>query len=203
MRHRLAAADPAYGGETLWYEYQDDDPSCRPMHGDGSWESLVVRTGYYDTFDFMRVEPSGGFYQRRLHFTDATAGGREDKPGTGLDPIWVAQEIGETIATGLIYAAALGYDKESTTLGFGFWWSGLKGRSLISAGSYLRMLPYQYKSMTSDVKTSIEVPLTTAPISVAPFAIKAMRPLFAIFDGFSLDSVLAERQIKQRLERHP
>jgi hypothetical protein len=73
LRRTLAASDPAYGGGALWYESPGMGPAGLPKQRDNAWEHLFVTAGLWDYFDFMRVEPTGGFYQHRLLDTDAAA----------------------------------------------------------------------------------------------------------------------------------
>ena len=104
-RQALVAADPQYGGMALWYDASPRGPEFAPHVKKGAWESFVrIPDGYWRICDFMRADPIGTFYQRRLHDTDATADRRGATPGKTFDPGWAVQGVAEAMAVGLHYA---------------------------------------------------------------------------------------------------
>lgn len=131
FRSTLAASDPAFGGMALWYEAPAFGAAGLPKQQAGGWEILIVHESFWDVFDFMRVEPTGSFYQHRLIETDAMAHQRGAKLGVALEPGVTLQSVAECIAAGLAFARGLGSDPDTTRLGFSFRWSGLTERRLV------------------------------------------------------------------------
>jgi hypothetical protein len=196
----VAVATPGSNG-VLWYETRGIGEDASPKWLDNGWESFVFRTGgFIDALDFMRIEPQGALYQRRLHVTDSIAAHNGTTPGKLLDPRLVIQDVAETIATGLAIATAFKCEPDQTSLAFCFRWTGLKDRLLHDLTGQLFPRDMS-KSEVEEARGEVQVPLTAAPLAVAPYALTATRRLFASFGGFTLSLAEAEPRIRARLER--
>lgn len=170
----------------------------------------VISTTPMETVTFgssQRQIPSGRLYNLMpLNVSvneDMSARAGQAEPHTVLDPRRTARRVGEAILTGLAFARALACDPESTSLGFAFRWTGLRGRHLTSLSVQrfpdLSFLPTD--SANDDTQNSfITVPLETAPNAVALLVGEVLRPLLAAFNGYTMDPNLIEHIIS---EVHP
>lgn len=202
LRSMLAASDPAFGGMALWYEAPALGAAGLPKQQAGGWESLIVSESFWDVFDFMRVEPTGGFYQHRLIETDAAAYQRGAKPGVALEPGVTLQSVAESVAAGLAFARGLECDPDTTRLGFAFRWTGLAERRLVDWVGDLMIFAGEHKKLGNDpIESFVEVPLNTQLSAIAPLAQRATRELFAAFNGYVFRTAVAEHRITARLSR--
>jgi hypothetical protein len=107
------------------------------------------------------------------------------KPGMYLDPILVILRVAEALAVGLSLAQGIGWDADTTMLGFAFQWAKISGR---------RLEPWANPSVIinggtahqDQIVTSVELPLDTPTSAIAPFVDEVTRPLFALFDGYRI-----------------
>jgi len=196
----LASANPQYTGWPIWSDSRTfTDAAHRPVVNAGAWQALIVSLhGWSSHVDFMRLDPRGRFYLRRLMQDDMT-----DKvtPGTVLDVMLMVFRVAETLAVGVSFAKAAGWNDEDTA-GFGFCWSALKGRQLSSwADPDLWMGTGNGRSVTSEIKSFVGVRVGTPHTALAPYVLQAVRPLFAVFDGFEASRDLVETSVKKLVER--
>jgi hypothetical protein len=162
FRQTLASSNPNLTGWPIWLDSAGfRDETARPLVKDGTWQALIVSTqrGWSDHLDFQLFDPNGRFYL--LGNLQDDGGGRV--PGSVLDPIIAILRVAETIAVGLAFARALGWEPEDTTLAFAFRWSKLTGRKLepwANPGVYISA----YERTATDTVTSyVEVPLGACP----------------------------------------
>ncbi|MFT4255007.1 MAG: hypothetical protein QM608_21295 [Caulobacter sp.] len=194
----LQVADPRYGGLALWWDAGGLGPPATPVIKQGAWESWVVIDKGWQVFDFMRADPTGAFYQRRMYPIDAFAQRNGGTPGVGFDPGLAVQDVAEAMAAGLQFATALGWAAEEAVLGFQFRWTGLQGRVLTSLSG--GMQPPFDRAADDEAVSFVEIPLATAPLAVAPYARKATQSLIALFGGEVLTADFVERVVRARLE---
>lgn len=193
----LASSNPSYTGWPMWLDSRGfRNQGDRPYIRDGGWEALIV--GAHAHADFMRMDPSGKFYLRRVLQDDLT-----DKvtPMTVLDPSLMLYRVAEVIAVGLAFGKALGFDQEGTRLGFAFKWTGIANRHLVRwADTFRDSIAYD-PSHEDTIATFTEVPLDTAPQAIAPFVDAATRQLFAAFGGHRIPLSHLEDRVTQLISR--
>ncbi|KJC60485.1 hypothetical protein UP10_12795 [Bradyrhizobium sp. LTSPM299] len=200
FRQTLASANPNLTGWPMWLDSAGfRDETARPRVRDGTWQALIVSAqgGWSDHLDFQLFDPNGRFYL--LGNLQDDGGGRA--PGSVLDPIIAILRVAETIAVGLAFARALGWEPEDTTLAFAFRWSKLTGRKLESwANPGVYFSAYE-KTATDTVTSYVEVPLDTPQSAIAPVVEAVVRQLFVQFGGYQLPSKAIEDWTRKLIER--
>lgn len=92
---------------------------------------------------------------------------------------------------------------EETTLAFAFKWTKLKGRELSSWANPLRRLPHRYSAYQDEVIAFVNVPLDM-PLSVlSQYVNQVVKPLFEVFEGFTLNEDIVEDITRRLIERQP
>lgn len=199
---RIASSNLNYTGWPIWMDSRfSSEPLNHPAVVDGAWQSLifsVVNGLSSNHLDFWRLNPKGEFYLRRVLQDD----GRPDKvsPGTAIDPVIMILRVAETIAVGLGFSNALGYDPEATKLAFAFKWTQLAGRQLerwsdpfdnVSGGIS------QQNELTTCVELSLDTPLS----AIAPAVEQATQDLFVLFGGAVIQPAIIEHWVKRLIDR--
>ena len=111
-------------------------------------------------------------------------------PGHGATvPI---KKAAEAIAVGIAFAKAMSCDVEKTQLAFGFRWTKLNGRELVSWIEPTRHLRPIGSAYQDEVSVFIEVPLETPLSALGEYVNQAVKPLFEIFNGFELSKDVIE-----------
>jgi hypothetical protein len=146
----------------------------------------------------MRLAPVGEFYLLRVLQDDMME--TRVRPGTVLDPILVVLRVAEAIAVGLSIAKTLA-SAPNGTLGFGFKWTGLTGRTLESWANPLATISPGYRAHDDAVETFVEIPLETVSSAIAPYVQEATRDLFIVFDGYVLPVAATEHWVQRLIER--
>ncbi len=200
FQRTIASANPQLTGWPIWLDASNfHDGTQRPYVKDGGWEALLsdLNGGWSQHFEFMRFEPRGDFYLRRVMQDDLS-----DKvsPRTVLDPFLITYRIAETFVVGLRIARALDWDADGSA-GFAFRWCGLAQRRLSSWANPMRFLSVGGVSQTETVQSYVEVPIATPETSIAPFVASVAEPLFAAFDGYSLPQEAYEELCRRLIER--
>lgn len=198
---RLLSSNPAYSGwpvfgDTRGFSRED----FRPVRRGGAWEYLVVERSYWTMLDYVRLEPSGRFYERRLLEDDASAAAREAMAGKVLDPAVVVDVVAEVMAVGLAYGRVLCQSLEGARLGCLFRWNGLAGRRLGSWTGAM-MLPLANRSHDDSAYGYHEVALDVPDSALAPHVKAITAELFASFDGYSIPLGLVEQRVSALLRR--
>jgi hypothetical protein len=199
---KFVASNPNYTGWPVWLDARTlSDERDRPVVRSGAWEALIIRieAEIASRFEFLRLDPNGNFYLRRLLQDDAVPS--RVSPGTRLDPILVIIRVAEAIAVGISAAAGLGWSPEATKLGFMFRWRKLKGRRLDSWSNPIVYVPGGGAAQEDEITTFIELPLDTPASAIAPFVDAATRDLFVVFDGTRLPSHSIEEWTRRLIER--
>jgi hypothetical protein len=161
----------------------------RPVQISDGFESLCDGT---NPIQFWRIEPSGSFYHGSTMF--------EDRPGQvlHLDPMIAIQSVASTCLAAIAIAGTLHSDVSKLKIGCLFRWRGLTNRNLKSGLSWFT--GNVFKAVDTKKVAFISLPGDAAPNSIAPYVIDIVKPLFATFDGASLDEKMVENAV-QRLAR--
>lgn len=172
------AIPPWYDGRTMMR------PDTAPYTKEGAYQMLLdVPNEHMGFFEFSRLDPKGRFYCRAA-FDEETRERRfhpEDTPT--LDPGNAVSRVVEAFLTGASFARGMGADENTTTLGFAFRWSGLKGRKLYNWNRGVFYALGDHVARGDDVCTSfVELRLDTAPGALAQYALQALTPLMTVFD---------------------
>lgn len=198
----LRSSNPRHTGWPVWLDSGNFyDESTRPYVFKGAWEALLVflDSDVMNVIDFMRLSPEGRFYLRQAFEHDIRNSPDAPAPMTCLDFTLPIRRVAESVSVGIAFAKAMGCDPEKTQLAFGFQWSNLKGRQLVSWIEPMRhILPqraYQDRAITFVV-----VPLETPPSAFGEFVNSAVQPLYEIFDGFSLKKTQVEYLTRRTIE---
>lgn len=202
----LVSNNPQY---TAWPPWQDTrsavDPFARATVREGGWESLTVAIGSasypLDLWAFSRLDPQGRLYELRALDDDAFARARGAPPQTAFDPGHVVHRVAETMLVGLRYARILHPDSPGVGLGFAFGWKGLKKRAIVSWSGQVAVLPGIYRTLENEDTSFVAVPIDTAESAIAPFVQKAVKSVFARFDGYSMGISVIEHLVRQLIER--
>jgi hypothetical protein len=187
----VASSNPQLTGWPPWLDSRTfTDRSAAPKVKDKAWEALIVSLhGWSHHVDFFRMDPRGEFYLLRVLQDDLTD---RVEPKKFLDPSLVVYRTAEVLAVGLAFAKALGWDPESAILGFGFRWTGLSARKLGCWANPELSSPTSGRAHDDTAETMVEVPLITAANALAPYVGRAVRNLFALFDGYVMPDATIE-----------
>jgi hypothetical protein len=193
-------ANPTYTGRPMWGDTRWKSEHARPKVIGDAW--TTVEADFDPGFphrEFYLMSPTGQFYLRRLMQDDLRVGMVD--PGTRLDETLMLYRVTEVFAVTLAMAKAAGWTSEGTA-GFMFCWSGLAGRSL---GQWaIRALWDTGGSGTAhsdDASSFVDVPLDTSPTALEPYVSRAVRPLFAMFDGYVVKPADVETAVRRVIER--
>lgn len=199
--NRLDASNPQYTGWPVWFDSSASaEQADRPVVREGAWEALIVALdgGWSEHLDFMRFDPTGSFFLRRLMQDDLSG---KVTPGTALDAMLMTYRVTEAIAVGISMTRATGWSAEDRA-GFAFRWTALEGRRVQSWANPLRSIGFgSGASATASVDAFVEVPLDTPHLALAPYVAKALAPLFAVFGGFEVKDQVIEEAVRQLVER--
>ncbi len=196
----IANANPDYTGWPVWLDSRGfTDSSAAPHSVAGAWQAFIASfdRGWWDHFDFWRIDPKGSFYLRRTLEDDLTD---KVRPLEALELVLVILRTAEAIAVGLSLAKALGWD-ENATLGFAFEWARLRGRTLSNWANPMIGLIEGRTARDDTVRTFVEVPAATPHSALAPYVDAALKDLFLAFDGFELPTVATEHWVQRLIER--
>ena len=194
----LNASNPHYSGWPVWLDSRNfSDERTRPYPFEGAWEALIVTLdSYFRYIDFMRLDPKGRFYLRQAFYEDV----RDLEPMKSLDFALPIRKAAEAIAVGIAFAKAMGCDAEKTQLAFGFQWTKLTGRKLISWVEPGRHLGPEGPAYQDEVSVFFEVPLETPLSALGEYVNRAVKPLFEVFNGFELSKDVVEDLTRNTLE---
>jgi len=201
----LNASNPRYTGWPIWLDSRNaSDESARPYPFENTWEAFIdIRIpNWAHQIDFMRLGSQGQFYLRQAFYEDMQ---EQDElaplePMKYLDFTLPIKGVAEATAVGIAFAKAMGYDPEKAQLAFGFRWTKLNGRELISyvePGRYLRPGGPAYQD---EVSVFVEVPLETPLSALGEYVNQAVKPLFEIFNGFELSQDVMEDLTRKTLK---
>ncbi|HEY0112614.1 MAG TPA: RNA-binding domain-containing protein [Allosphingosinicella sp.] len=198
--NRVAGGNPQYSGWPVWIDTRPMNVEAdRAYVSDGAWQALIadLDSGWFPTFEFLRYDPRGEFFLRRVMQDDLT---EKVPPGTALDVVLMLYRVIEVLATGISIARAIGWE-ENDVAGFAFRWTGLNDRRLVSWVDAFRSAGGRGQSRTQTAESFIEVPLATPHLALAPHVRLAVAPLFASFDGFDPAASLIETCVRKVVER--
>jgi hypothetical protein len=198
----LDASNPDYTGWPVWLISDRLEESARPYVYEGVWEAFIASDiGIWGIhLDFMRLDPKGKFYLRRILEDDAK-GERSPDPMTALDTRLQIFRVVEAIAVGIAFAKAMDCELETTELAFAFKWSKLRGRSLSSWAQGVYFSASYGSAYQDEVLSFVTIPLETPLSALAQYVTSAVQPLFEIFDGNSVSEDLVEDLTRKLIER--
>jgi hypothetical protein len=200
--NKFSAGNPQYTGWPVWLDSRGfRNASDRPVVRNGAWEAFIVSLmgSWGQHLDFMRLDPKGAFYLKRLMQDDLVD---KVEPRTAMDVILMIYRVTEALATGLSVARSAGWGEDATA-GFAFRWSSLSGRKLMAwVNAYRGGAGGSGKKATDhQAEAYVELPLDTPHSALAPYVEQAVRPLFVAFQGFTPASALIEECVRKVIER--
>lgn len=196
----IASSNPQYTGWPPWLDSRNfTDRSSAPKVKDKAWETIIVSLqAWSHHVDFFRMDPRGEFYLARIMQDDLT---EKVEPNTTFDPILAILRMADVMAVGLAFAKALGWDPESTILGFGFRWTHLNGRQLDCWSNPEVPISASGPAHDDTVETFVEIPLVIPANALAPYVGQALRDLFVLFNGYVMPSAAIEHWVRRLVER--
>jgi hypothetical protein len=201
---RLIGANPQYTAWPIWGDTRAvPEPFGRATVREGGWESLLISVESafpLDMLGFARLDPRGLFYELRALDDDELSRARGAHPRTALDPGFAVLKVTESLLVGLRYAKAIRSD-QAASLGFAFRWKGLKGRTIASWSGQVAVIPGIYRSSDDEDMSFIAMSSDTAETAIAPFVQKAVKALFAKFDGYAMGLGVIEHLVRMVIER--
>lgn len=206
FRDKLLRSAPSHTGWPPWVDlWGTTDEEWRPRVFENGWESLVQNMNPATAFlgphlDFWRMEPRGVFYHIRA-LEDDLATSRGLQPLTVLDFLLQISRTAEVISTGLSFGQTLGCDTTKTSLLFGFRWTRLRGRALVSWVEPSRWFRTTGAAEQDEFVTSVVVPLETPPTGIAPHVGNFVQELFALFGGREVEQRVVEQIVSDTVQR--
>ncbi len=198
---RLIMAKPQYD-HGLWLDTRSfQELEDHPIPDREGWQTLVDFTNF-QLREFARLDKTGRFYVKRPLTEDTTSGRRGAQPGKilGIEP--TIAHVAEAMAVVLSFSKSLSGDQEAGRIGFLIRLTGLKGRRLVAlSGIAAQLIAFENKSVEDEYDAYVEVPIATVAPALGPFAAKLIKPLFALFNGYSMDGVEIERRVAAYINR--
>ena len=199
----IDSSNPNHSGWPSWVVLNTPrEPGSKPYMFEGAWEAFVnsIDIGW-NLLDFWRAEPEGCFYLLEAHDDDYSGNENAPKPFEAFDfgaPIF---KVTESIAVSLAFARAMGCDPEQTKVAYRFKWTKLKDRVLCSWRNPGRYISPGRKAYTDEIESEVSVPLDTPNSALAQYVDRAIKPLFEIFDGFTVGANVLEEITQKLIER--
>ncbi len=200
---RLDLDMPAHSGWTPWVVLLGSQRSeMRPYTIGGVWEQFAFSDSDFimdGSLDFWRISPAGLFFHLRGLEDDFIQGPRNIPPRTLFDfdiPVW---RIVEVFSALLSFGESMECSLDEVDIHCQFLWKGLAGRTLTAWSNPSRFLRNGRKSRSDDCRATVALPLSTPRNGIAPFVEQAVRPLFASFEGFSVESKVIEDLVEKVL----
>jgi hypothetical protein len=184
--NRIINANPRYTYVPMWTaNSKGDHYTGNPFVMEGAWQSLIFAPPV--ALNFWRAEPRGFLYLLRALEDDMSRAPIRPEPMKTLELVVATLRVTESILVAIAIAKSLPMRRPPKTVEFLFRWSGLSGRELSNWGNVARLLPSGLIAHQPVVVTSVAVPIEATRSAIADFVNSATRPLFAAFDGFTLD----------------
>jgi hypothetical protein len=163
------------------------DQRNHPRMSKRGWQSLIVMANPKSSINliqFVRLDPSGKFYMKKMLDDDMFAAANNFQPLSAFDPSRQIVNVSDAISAGLAFGRAMGCDPQATIVAFGFRWTKLRNRRIWSWSSPVgKMLgPLQHYAQDDVIESFIDVPLDTAISAISPFVLKATEELLLEFD---------------------
>lgn len=197
----IGASNPQLTGWPVWLDARTSGQvENRPTIKNNVLEYLVLSSveGWINHVDFARLNPVGEFFLHRVLQDDGAPS--QVKPLTVLDPLLMVLRVAEVMAVGIAFAKALGWDPQTTKLGFCFRWSGLSGRSLTSWWKPFAGVDGG-RAHDNEITSFVEFSLDTPVSALGQFVDEATRHLFIAFDGARIPMATIEDLVKRLVER--
>jgi hypothetical protein len=192
----LEATTPTYSGWRPWaaiLNHQSFEEGIY-VYEDG-WESFFYEMQAWRMLEFSRIDADGRFYYVESLNGDLQKFG---VPKTDLEFVYETDRVTEIIAIALSFARAYCGREAKNDLVVAMRWKGLKDRFLSSARDH-RAFRTPHKS-----KQDVKVTRTTIPLDIATNAIglhieNLLKPVFALFGGWTFESSVLQQIISKRL----
>jgi hypothetical protein len=201
----ILSANPRYRDWPLFIDTRGfQSVSDQPYVTKNGWQALFMTIGEapWDLLEFMRLDPMGKFYLKRMLDDDSFARSNKFAVGAYLDPHFAIARTAEAIAVGLAFANAMKCSIETTQLAFGFRWTKLARRQICSWTGSGRFMPRtSYTAIDDEAEGFVEVPLRTPPTAISPFVDKATESLFAQFGGFQIPIGYTNNVVQKRIDK--
>jgi len=201
--NKFFSGNPRYTGWPAWLDTRGfRERADRPRHRQGGSEYLVLSLNegeWSQHLDFARIDARGRLFLRRILQDDLAP--KKIAPGTALDPLLLIYRVAEIIAAGNSMLLSAGWDGNASA-GYAFRWTGLRSRRI-----YAWVNPFEFSirpyGVASDdsVDSFVELNLDTPHSALAPYVLKAVAPLFVIFEGYQPPDRLVEDAVKRVVER--
>jgi hypothetical protein len=187
FKNRIINANPRYTFVPMWTtNSKGDHYTGDPYVMEGGWQSLIFAPPV--ALNFWRAEPRGFLYLLRALEDDMSRATVKPAPMTSLEFAVTTLRVTESILVAIAIAKSLPMRRPAKSVEFLFRWSGLSGRELSNWANVARPLPSGLTAHQDAVVTTVAVPIDATRSAIADFVNSATRPLFAAFDGFTLDS---------------
>lgn len=197
----LHYSNPRYTGWPVWLDTRRFAKEDYPYVVEGIWEALCNRSNAsFPHIDFMRLDPKGRFFLRRILEDDLSYNDRV-KPLTQLDFLLPVTRTAEAIAVGIEFAKAMGCPEDSTQLAFQFKWTRLKNRKLTNWASPNRFFFGGQTAYQDEVSSVVNVPLDLPTSMIFKYVDEATKPLFRLFQGYELSIEVVEDITSKLLNR--
>ena len=197
----IRSSNPNLTGWPIWLDSTNfHDKAAQPRVLENAWETYISGGSFgRDGLEFQVFDPRGNFFLHRVMQEDISDNVAR---GTVVDPVLITYRVAETIIVGLAFARALGW-QEDDMASFAFRFNGASGRHISGWASPERFFSFAGygKSETNTCDSFTEVPVGTAPASIAHYVKSIVAPLLVLFGGFSISDGLFEDCVTRLIER--
>jgi hypothetical protein len=193
----LETTTPTYSGWRPWAAILNNRTREQGAYVlDDGWESFYFEMEMWRMLEFSRIDAEGRFYYVESLNGDLQKIG---KPKTDLEFVYETDRVTEIVAIALCFARAFCGPKATNDLVITMRWKGLKDRYLSS------MRDHRNFRAPRTAKQDVIVTHATIALDIATNAIglhieRLVKPVFALFGGWSFDSSVIQRIVSNRLD---
>lgn len=199
-----------WSGWSLWMNSQTlCAHEVQPYVNDDAWEARIILSNSapnwtYNVIEFWRAWPLGRFYQRRALWEDGfmppvqlpEAPGT-NAPGRYLDPVLQILHVAEALEAGIRLANVLQKGPTPEKIHFGFRWSGLRNRVLLSRLCSGRFSFDRLQCVTDSIPGHCYIHASADLHQIPRFTHDVTGRLFRGFTGFTFDTIEVERLVEE------
>jgi hypothetical protein len=184
--NRVVSANPRYTYVPMWTSnLKGDRYSGYPYVMNQGYQSLIYAPPV--ALSFWRAETRGFLYILRALEDDMSRAPVRQEPMTTLEFVIATLRVTESILVAISIAKALPMAQSPKSVEFLFRWTGLSGRQLGNWNNVAYVLPNGLVARQNVVTSHIAVPIDATQNAIGDFVHNATRPLFAVFDGFTME----------------
>ena len=187
--------NPRHTPIPFWLVLQPQD--FKPKLNQGFWQATINTLKDYDVLDFWRASEEGKFYSQRPFFEDTQMSAK----GFRFDVFNAIDNVAEAIVCVQSFAKGLGYEPSSTSISFGFKWSGLSGRTLANFSKPNRAMLVKRTAIQKSFEASASVSLDVPSNALASHIRSITQPLLKLFDGLEFDLRTYEELLQELLSQ--